>query len=148
MICPNCGAEITPEKKFNTYKIDYENEREFLMLVRGLKKYAMATYKDYYFTHRPKLIAGDFSNAVLNGDVYEINLLTDRLFEKVYGPCKLIFKVKNDVITFIGITPKEILLEGHNSELITYKGVLISKDNVKNDMFKINLLNMIEDKRK
>ena len=40
--------------------------------------------------------------------------------------------------------PLEILSEGHNSELVTYKGVMVSKQHADKDMFKINLLNMIQ----
>ena len=40
--------------------------------------------------------------------------------------------------------PFEILSEGHASELVTYKGVMVSKQHADKDMFKINLLNMIQ----
>ena len=39
------------------------------------------------------------------------------------------------------ITPEEILSEGHQKELTTYKGVMVSKNHAERDMFKINLLN-------
>ena len=42
------------------------------------------------------------------------------------------------------ITPSEILLEGHQSELTTYKGVMISKANASKDIFKIDLINMMQ----
>ena len=44
------------------------------------------------------------------------------------------------------ITPSDILLEGHKSELTTYKGIMISKANAKQDMFKIDLLKMLQNK--
>ena len=44
------------------------------------------------------------------------------------------------------ITPTEILLEGHMAELTTYKGVMISKSNASKDMFKIDLLYMMQGK--
>ena len=44
------------------------------------------------------------------------------------------------------ITPSDILSEGHRAELATYKGVMISKENAQKDMFKIDLLNMIQGK--
>ena len=44
------------------------------------------------------------------------------------------------------IMPTDILLEGHMAELTTYKGVMISKANASKDMFKIDLLNMLQDK--
>ena len=45
---------------------------------------------------------------------------------------------------FDTITPEEILNEGHQKELTTYKGVMVSKSHADKDMFKINLLNMME----
>ena len=39
------------------------------------------------------------------------------------------------------------LLEGHQSELATYKGVMISKENASKDMFKIDLLNMLQNNK-
>ena len=44
------------------------------------------------------------------------------------------------------ITPTDILLEGHMSELTTYKGIMISKANASKDKFKIDLLNMMQNK--
>ena len=39
---------------------------------------------------------------------------------------------------------EEILSEGHQKELSTYKGVMVSKSHAERDMFKINLLNMLD----
>ena len=127
------------------YEIEYVNEKEFRQLECALKRYNMVAYKEYYFTYRPKLQAGDFSDAVLNGDVYEIALKTDRIFKKVHGQCKLIFKVKDYKVILLDITPREILLEGHNPELCTYKGIFVNRDNINKDIFKINLLNQLQD---
>ncbi len=125
------------------YEIDYINENEFRRLERALKKYNMRAYKEYFFIYRPKLQAGDFSDAVLNENVYEIGLKTDKMFEKVYGPCKLIFKVIDKTVILLEITPRDILLEEHNSELSAYKGVLVSKySEYDKDLFKIDLLKM------
>ena len=68
------------------------------------------------------------------------------MFEKVHGDINLYYLVYKDknVIMLDRITPKNILSEGHQSELITYKGVMISKQNTEKDIFKINLLNMIQ----
>ena len=38
------------------------------------------------------------------------------------------------------LTPEDILTEGHQKELTTYKGVMVSKSHKDLDMFKINLL--------
>ena len=65
------------------------------------------------------------------------------MFEKVYGPCKLIFKVIDKTVILLEITPRDILLEEHNSELSAYKGVLVSKySEYDKDLFKIDLLKM------
>ncbi len=42
------------------------------------------------------------------------------------------------------LEPVDILAEGHQSELVTYKGVMVSKEHSDKDIFKINLLNMIQ----
>ena len=42
------------------------------------------------------------------------------------------------------LTPEDILTEGHQKELSTYKGVMVSKSHADRDMFKINLLNMLD----
>ena len=54
--------------------------------------------------------------------------------------------VKEQTIMLNTITPSDILLEGHKSELTTYKGIMISKQNASKDMFKIDLLKMLQDK--
>ena len=41
-------------------------------------------------------------------------------------------------------SPEDILREGHQSELTAYKGVMVSKEHAEKDIFKINLLNLIE----
>ena len=51
-----------------------------------------------------------------------------------------------NTILLTNITPEEILDEGHRAELSTYKGIMISKANASKDMFKIDLLKMLQDK--
>ena len=70
------------------------------------------------------------------------------MFAQVHGKVKLIYTVyKNEETVMLNeILPKEILLEGHKSELTTYKGIMISKSNASKDIFKIDLLNMLQDK--
>jgi hypothetical protein len=53
---------------------------------------------------------------------------------------------KQNTVMLDTITPTDILLEGHMAELTTYKGVMISKANAEKDMFKVDLLNMIQNK--
>ena len=68
------------------------------------------------------------------------------MFTKVHGNMKLHYKVDEGAKTIIlkTLSPEDILTEGHQSELVTYKGVMVSKEHADKDMFKINLLNMIQ----
>ena len=70
------------------------------------------------------------------------------MFSQIYGDIKVKYIVyKNENVVMLDtITPTDILLEGHKSELTTYKGIMISKENASKDMFKIDLLNMIQGK--
>ena len=77
---------------------------------------------------------------------FGIGVYTDEMFEKVHGEIRLHYTVylEKNIVLLTNITPEEILDEGHRSELETYKGVMISKSNPKKDMFKVNLLNMLQ----
>ena len=68
------------------------------------------------------------------------------MFVKVHGEITLHYVVYTDknIILLTNITPEGILEEGHRAELTAYKGVMISKQNPEKDMFKINLLNMLQ----
>ncbi len=131
------------------YLFSYENENEFKKLESALKKYNMLAYKKLYFEYYPQIKSGKFVGKEISsqGNVhnYEVILPTDALFAKVHGEVKLHYKVDDNqkTIFLIDLTPKEILSEGHQSELVTYKGVMVSKEHSDKDMFKINLLNMI-----
>ena len=78
---------------------------------------------------------------------YELQLPTDVMFNKVHGDITLHYTAyhKQRIIMLDDITtPDDILTEGHQKELTTYKGVMVSKSHAKKDIFKINLLNMLE----
>ena len=78
---------------------------------------------------------------------YELILPTDDMFVKVHGEIVLhytVYKDKNIVLLTNIVTSDGILEEGHRTELKAYKGVMISKENKERDMFKINLLNMLQ----
>lgn len=134
-----------------TYVFDYVNENEFKKLERSLKKYNMLAYKKLYFEYYPALKEGNFlgelisTNNSLGTETYELKLPTDIMFSKVHGDIKLHYLVyKNEKTVMLDtLTPEDILTEGHQSELVTYKGVMVSKEHSEKDMFKINLLNMI-----
>lgn len=135
-----------------TYIFEYKNENEFKKLERSLKKYNMLAYKKLYFEFYPSLKEGNLLGEKVGEDyvkhlkMYELKLPTDVLFSKVHGDIKLHYIVdeRGKTIILDTITPSDILSEGHQSELVTYKGVMVSKKNSEKDLFKINLLNMIE----
>ena len=134
------------------YVFDYVNENEFKKIERSLKKYNMLAYKKLYFEYYPSLKEGNFlgelvaTNQVQNTKTYELKLPTDMMFSKVHGDIRLYYVVyeQDKIVMLDRIEPHEILSEGHQSELVTYKGVMVSKEHSEKDMFKINLLNMIQ----
>ena len=136
------------------YVLDYVNENEFKKLERALKKYNMLAFKKLNFDYYPALRNGKFVGELLNTnkkegtEKYELKLPSDKMFAAVHGEVKLFYTVykKEGTIMLDTITPTEILLEGHMSELTTYKGIMISKANASKDKFKIDLLNMLQDK--
>ena len=134
------------------YVLDYINENEFKKLERALKKYNMLAFKKLNFEYYPALRNGSFigekvsQNKRNSTETYELKLPSDKMFAQIYGEVKLIYTVHNKekIVMLEEITPADILLEGHMSELMTYKGVMISKKNASKDMFKIDLLNMMQ----
>ena len=135
------------------YVIDYINENEFKKLERALKKYNLLAFKKLNFEYYPSLRNGRFLGDKINTDKesgiekYELKLPSDKMFTQIHGEVKLIYTVhtKEEIVMLEEITPAKILLEGHMSELTTYKGIMISKANASKDMFKIDLLNMLQD---
>ena len=135
-----------------TYIFDYVNENEFRKLERSIKKYNMLAYKKLYFEYYPALKEGNFlgklvsTNQANKTSTYELKLPTDAMFSKVHGDIKLYYHVyhKEKLVMLDKFEPMSILSEGHASELVTYKGVMVSKQHTEKDMFKINLLNMIQ----
>ena len=134
------------------YLFDYINENEFKKLEKDIKKYNMLAYKQLYFQYYPSLKSGKFLGEIIADDkangttTYELKLTTDAMFSKVHGDIKLYYLVyhKEKIVMLDKFEPLEILSEGHASELVTYKGVMVSKQHADKDMFKINLLNMIQ----
>jgi len=131
---------------------EYLDENDFRKKERSLRKYNMLAFKKLTFDYYPSLRSGNFLGekvAVSKKDqtaTYELKLPTDDLFAKVHGEIRLHYTVyeNKNVILLTNITPDGILEEGHRAELGTYKGVMISKTNPEKDMFKINLLNMLD----
>lgn len=136
------------------YVLDYVNENEYKKLERALKKYNMLAFKKLNFEYYPALRNGNFlgvkvkQNRKMGSTTYELKLPSDKMFTQIHGEVKLIYTVHSNVGVVIleEITPSKILLEGHMKELTTYKGIMISKENASKDIFKINLINMLDDK--
>ena len=136
----------------NSYIIEYLNENEFRKKERAVKKYNMLAYKKLIFEFYPGFREGNFNGVVVSKNAsdgiikYELKLPTDTMFSKVYEDLVLHYTVyENQKIVMLNtITPEDILTEGHQKELTTYKGVPVSKSHAEKDMFKINLLNMLE----
>ena len=134
------------------YVLDYINENEFKKLERALKKYNMLAYKKLNFEYYPELRKGNFigelisTNKAEKTETYELKLPSDSMFKQVHGDVTLkyiVYKEQN-IVMLDTITPTDILIEGHMAELTTYKGVMISKANASKDMFKIDMLNMLQ----
>ncbi len=139
------------EKK-NLFIFEYLDENDFRKKERSVRKYNMLAYKKLTFSYYPELRNGNFLGEKVKEDPknntvnYELKLPTDELFVKVHGEIRVHYTVYLDkhIILLTNITPEGILDEGHRAELKAYKGVMISKQNPERDMFKINLLNMLE----
>ena len=137
----------------NNYLIEYLNENEFRKKERAIKKYNMLAYKKLLFEFYPSLKEGNLLGVVASSNTkegitkYELKLPTDAMFNKVHGDIMLHYTAyhKQRIIMLDDITtPDDILTEGHQKELTTYKGVMVSKSHAQKDIFKINLLNMLD----
>ena len=132
------------------YIFEYQNENDFRKKERSVRKYNMLAYKKLTFDYYPELRNGNFLGKMVSEENniknYELVLPTDDMFVKVHGEITLHYSVYVDknIILLTNITPEGILEEGHRAELTAYKGVMISKKNPEKDMFKINLLNMLQ----
>ena len=133
------------------YIIDYLNENNFKQKESTLKKYNMLAYKKLVYEYFPQMREGNFLgnmisfNEEINSKSFELMLPTDALFVKVHGPMVLHYTVyiSQNLIMLKTITPEAILNEGHKTELKAYKGVMVSRNNASKDLFKIQLLNSL-----
>ena len=135
----------------SSYIIDYRNELEFRKKERNIKKYNMLAYKKLLFDCYPSLRDGKFLGTLVSDNEkdnirkYELILPTDSMFSKVHGDITLHYTVylEQKIIVLETFTPEDILTNGPQEELTTYKGVMVSKTHKELDMFKINLLNSL-----
>ncbi len=135
------------------YIFEYQNENEFRKIERSVRKYNMLAYKKLTFDYYPQIKNGEFVGKLVSEDKkngiksYDLVLPTDDMFVKVHGEIVLHYSVYADknIVLLTNITCDDnILEEGHRTELKAYKGVMVSRDNPEKDMFKINLLNMLQ----
>ena len=55
--------------------------------------------------------------------------------------------MKYNIVMLNFLEPKDILLDGHRSELTAYKGIMISKANAEKEKFKIDLLSKLNESK-
>lgn len=117
----------------NFKHIFYDDTKELKYLMRGLKVYNKRAYKQLIFKERFEEL--NFVN--VEDDLYIAELLTDDLFKKIYGTCKVVVRIKNDQAKVIRVEPMEIFIAGYRKILPTYKGVPYRNDL---DLLKIKLI--------
>lgn len=98
--------------------ITYVDENDFKKKQRALRRYFMKTYKYFIFKFIPTLKKEGKADGK-----YEVELPTDKLFKKVYGPIKVLFSVKKDVTILEDIIPDEFLIKCFEKDLPIYKGI-------------------------
>ena len=117
----------------NFKHIFYGDTKELKSLMRSLRVYNKRAYKQLIFKERFEELK--FEN--FKEDIYLAELLTDSLFEKVYGKVKVVVEIKNEQAKVIRILPTEIFLDGYKRLLPTYKGVPYRNEQ---DLFKIKII--------
>lgn len=122
-------------KKWNDYSMNFltfVDHNDYIKKENALAHYFKKAYKYLIFEVMPKLK----QKGKIDG-IYEIELPTEPLFEKVYGKLKLKFSVKNDVATIEDIEPGQILIECYMRQLPLYHGIPYTN---KKDLFKLKMM--------
>jgi hypothetical protein len=119
-----------PEDMIYKY-IFYEDSNKLRCLIRSLGKYNRTAYKQVVFKDRFEEL--EFKQ---DGEVYKADLITDKLFEQVYGKYQVVAEIRDKQIKVISIEPEKLLRDGYMKFLETYKGVPYRN---KKDLFKILL---------
>lgn len=123
--------ESVPEDM--TYKyIFYEDSNRLKSLIRSLGKYNRTAYKQVVFKDRFEEL--EFKQGE-NG-LWKAELITDKLFEQVYGKYKVVAEIRDKQIKVVSIEPETLLRDGYMKYLETYKGVPYRNAQ---DLFKIKL---------
>lgn len=109
----------------------YLDENDFIKKQRALQKYFTKCYKYLIFKAIPKLKEPNKIDGI-----YEVELPSEELFKKIYGPMKLKFSVRNDIAVLEDIVPGEYLINCYMRDLPVYKGIPYNSEK---DLFKIKL---------
>ena len=116
----------------NFKHIYFDDTKRLKWLIRSIGKYNRRAYKQIVFKDR--FVELEFKP--INDKLYEAELITDSLFEKVYGKCKIVAEIRNEQIKVLYLEPEDLLRDGYMKMLDTYKGVPFRN---KQDLFKIKL---------
>ena len=119
----------------NSERIIFIDENLYIKKSKALARYCRKSYKDLIFNVVPQLRKSGKKDGV-----YETEIATDNLFEKVYGKIILKFSVQNDITIIEDIEPNDILIDCYMKHLPVYKGVPYS---TKKDLFKIKTMEEI-----
>ena len=121
-------------------RITYEDEKTFTKFARSLRKYNMLAYKNFIFNIMSNLRAGTIVGEPIGDNKYKVKLLSNKLFEFVYGEVYFVYEIVDDhVAKLLYMEPQEFLLAGNSKLLTIYKGVPIitAKDRFRVDMYYI-----------
>lgn len=132
MIYNNKDGEVITKKCDKGRIITFLDENDYIKKERALRTYNMRAYKQLVFLVQKQLKHND-----LDEGVYELDLITDEKFKKVYGQIKLHFTVKKDIVLITDITPGDKLIDFFRVLAPTYKGVPYTNEK---DLLKIKIL--------
>lgn len=121
--------------------IFFDDSKELKNLLRSLQTYNKRAYKQIIFRERFE----ELNFIHYADDIYTAELLTDDLFKKVYGVCKIVVEIKNEQAKILRIEPQEILEAGFKRLLQTYKGCPYRNEQ---DLFKIKIIGGLKNERK
>lgn len=120
-----------PEDMIYKY-IFYEDSNKLRCLIRSLGKYNRTAYKQVVFKDRFEEL--EFKES--EDGLYRAELITDTLFEQVYGKYQVVAEIRDKQIKVVSIEPEKLLRDGYMKYLETYKGIPYRN---KQDLFKIKL---------
>ena len=126
--------------KTNQYQ---ENEK---ILKYTFPKYHYKLQVEYYNSLKKGNFIGDVisSNEEEQVTIYEYKFATSKVFEKVHGELKINYVVyhKDRLIRLIELET-EYFFKNAKDGIINYKGCIVTKKNQEKDVYKINLITML-----